>query len=59
VHEPSERALKKTLMGESDLLQSNRLEIGHETLEPVKRAILERNGRISFVRKRKKGGEAQ
>jgi uncharacterized membrane protein YcaP (DUF421 family) len=44
--------LKKTIISEGDLMQSTRLETGQATLDGVDEAVLERNGRISFVRER-------
>jgi uncharacterized membrane protein YcaP (DUF421 family) len=44
--------LERTVVSEEDLLQSARLETGRATLDEVEEAVTERNGRISFVRKR-------
>jgi len=43
--------MKKTNLSEGDLLESHRLETQTAELSPHEEAFLERNGRISFVRR--------
>jgi uncharacterized membrane protein YcaP (DUF421 family) len=43
--------LKRTRLSESDLMESLRLETKDETFDKVEKALLETNGRISFILK--------
>lgn len=45
-------AMKKVNLSESDLVESLRLELKQESFEGIDKAILETNGRISFIRKK-------